>query len=93
MRTRRLRSLAGGLALAVAVGACGGGGGWSEETRRDYLNGCRATMGNTAICECSLDALEEAIAEDDLNSTDDARLQSIIVDRCRDELAEFEVQE
>lgn len=95
MPTGRLGKLAGAVALAVALAACGGGGdgGWSEEARRGYLESCRAELGDAALCECSLEALEEAIAPGQLQSVDEDRLEAVVVDRCVDELTEFEVEE
>jgi hypothetical protein len=63
----RSMALALVMALGLATAACGGSGdgGYSDETREQFMAGCEPQAG-TAFCECTLDELESSISEDDL---------------------------
>jgi hypothetical protein len=50
------------IVLAVLT-ACGGGSGWSDAERQDFIDGCEAGGQNTENCTCMQEKLEDAHPE------------------------------
>jgi hypothetical protein len=52
------------LALGLVTVACGDGdnGGFSDEIRAEFMDGCAAD-GGVAFCECTLNELEKTLSE------------------------------
>lgn len=76
MKTRKV--IAAVFAIALIAVACGDddGGGYSDEIRDSYMQGCE-TQQNRAFCECTLNELETRFSEEEfiafaIEATEDA---------------------
>jgi hypothetical protein len=66
LRPKRLAAAGLGLVLVLAAPSCGGkgAGGFSEESRRAYMEGC-LEGDNQAFCDCTLAGFQSAFTEDE----------------------------
>lgn len=68
--------------VASLLVACGGGGGYSEEFRAQFMQGCEESSGGqTAYCQCALDHLEANGPENEEDIT--AEDQTAAIEACR----------
>lgn len=54
--------------ISLVVTACGGGG-YSDDLRSGFMNGCEPSVG-TEFCECALAEIEKAFTEEEFIEMD-----------------------
>lgn len=71
--------------VAILLGGCGGGSGYSDAFRTSFMSSCEESSGGqTAYCQCALDHLEANGPEDETQITTED--QTAAIEACQGEV-------